>query len=395
MTDFLRRTWAQIDLDALAGNIRAIRGLLAPGCRLMSIVKADAYGHGDRYCARALADHGADWFGVSNIDEALSLRSAGIEQPILILGTTPPEMARALFENRITQTVFSSEYASRLSRAAVQAGATLEAHLKIDTGMNRIGFDGFDADCAGQALEAARLPGLRFEGAFTHFSCADEDSSDAAAYTRAQFERFARVLGELESAGLRLNLRHCCNSAATLRYPEMHLDMVRPGLIQYGLLPDPCCAQIAALTPVMQLKSVVSMVKTIPAGRFVSYGRTLRTERETVVATVPIGYADGYHRSLSNLGEMLLRGRRARVLGRVCMDQLMLDVTHIPGTRPGDEVTVFGSCGGDFLPIESMAAAAGSLNYEMVCLIGKRVPRLYLRNAEPCGVAQYHRLNIS
>lgn len=387
--EFFKRTWAEVDLDILGENIRQIRSFLSPGCKLMCVVKADAYGHGDHYCAREMAKNSADWFAVSNLNEALSLRDAGITLPVLILGTTPPEFAGILSEQNITQTVFSSAYAAALQDAALAAGVVVDVHLKIDTGMGRIGFDGFACGGVGEAAHVAAMSNLHAAGIFTHFASADESTPDAESYTRGQYARFLEMVAALEMRGITFPLKHCCNSAATLRYPEMHLDMVRPGIILYGMFPDPCCADILPLRPAMQLKSSVSMVKTLPENRFVSYGRQWVSPSPTAVATVPIGYADGYHRSLSNKGLMLVHGRRARVIGRVCMDQLMLDVTGIPGVAAGDEVTIIGTDGEEQLPVETMAEAAGSFNYEIVCLIGKRVPRLYLRDGTPCGVAQY------
>ncbi|MCI8623617.1 MAG: alanine racemase [Provencibacterium sp.] len=392
MSDFLRRTWAEVSLDALRHNLTAIRSLLRPGCRLMAVVKADAYGHGDRCCAQEMAEAGADWFGVSNLEEALSLRDAGLVQPILILGTTPPEEAGTLAARQITQTVFCMDYAGRLQAEAARQGVTLNVHIKVDSGMARIGFDGFSPEaCAAEIACAAGFPNLRAEGIFTHFSSADEDGEENDRYTRAQFQRFTAVLQALEQRGIRFAIRHCCNSAATLRFPDMHLDMVRPGLILYGLYPSGCCREHARLLPAMQLKSVVSMVKEIPAGRAVSYGRCFQSGRPLRLATVPIGYADGYHRALSGCGEMLLHGQRAPVAGRVCMDQLMLDVTGIPDVQAEDTVTIFGVDGSAVLPIEEIAEKAGSISYEIVCLIGKRVPRLYLRNGQQCGVARFIR----
>ena len=389
MTDFLRRTWAQIDLDALRHNLAEIRALLREDCMLLGVVKADAYGHGDRWCAREMEECGVNWFGVSNLDEALSLREGGIKSPILIFGTTPPELAGQLAKYRVTQTVFSPEYALELQQSAKSLGVQVDVHIKIDTGMGRIGFDGFDPLCCADEVERVYgYESLRCEGIFTHFSAADDPASDG--YTRAQFARFQAVCGELASRGITFKIRHCCNSAGTLRFPEMHLDMVRPGLILYGLLPDGCCAGKADLHPVMQLKTIVSMVKKVPAGRDISYGRIYTTGEETTIATVPIGYADGYHRALSSKGTMLVRGQEVPVIGRVCMDQLMHDVTGVDGVCAGDEVTVIGRDGACAVTVEQMALCAGStFNYEIVCLIGKRVPRLYLREGKACGVAQY------
>lgn len=391
MTDFLKRTWAEIRLDALTENLAGIRRMLRPGCMLMGVVKADAYGHGDRRCAAFMEQNGVDWFGVSNLDEALSLRGGGITRPILVLGPTPADLAGTLAKAQITQTVFCSEYAEQLSCEAQRQGVRVAAHIKIDTGMGRIGFDSFSLQaCTDAVARAVSLPGLDCGGIFTHFASADEDPPDADDYTRAQYGRFMQVIESLERQGIHFQIRHCCNSAATLRFPSMHLDMVRPGLILYGLYPSGCCKGILPLSPVMQLKSVVSMVKHMPAGRFVSYGRTFSsTAGDTVVATIPIGYADGYHRAFSNQGQMLLHAKPAPVIGRVCMDQLMLDVSAIGGVRAGDEVTVFGADGDAQIPVETLASAAGTINYEVVCLVGKRVPRLYIQNGTPLCAEQY------
>lgn len=391
MIDFLKRTWAQIDLDAVADNYRAIAASLSAGCRVMAIVKADAYGHGAGYVSRTLRAAGATWFGVSNLEEALQLRRAGIADSILILGYTPPEEARRLAEYRITQTVCGREYGEQLSAAAMRAGVRVRVHVKIDTGMSRIGFvcqEKNQLSAAVPEIEAiCRLPGIEAEGAFTHFASADEE--DDGGFTRRQFSLFQEALSLLEQRGVTFALRHCCNSAATLRYPEMHLDMVRPGLILYGLFPAPWMQGTLPLRPAMELKTAVSLVKTVPAGAVVSYGRTVSTERDTTLATVPIGYADGYPRSLSNRAAMLVHGRRATVTGRVCMDQCMLDVSDIPDVREGDVVTVFGKEGGECLPVEEFAALAGTIHYESICLIGKRVPRIFQSGGRRVGQLNY------
>lgn len=391
MTDFLKRTWAEINLDAIQHNFRTIAASLAEGCRAMAIVKADAYGHGAGYVSRALRAAGADWFGVSNLDEALQIRKAGISESILILGYTPPKEAARLAAFGITQTVFDREYGEELSRAAAAAGVKVRIHVKLDTGMSRIGFlcqkEDELAAMADKVAAVCRLPGLIPEGVFTHFASADEEGGEA--FTRLQFSLFRQAIGELEARGVHFVLRHCCNSAATMLYPEMHMDLVRPGLILYGLLPASWLDGRLPLQPAMELKTVVSMVKTVPAGSVVSYGRTYTAESATMLATVPIGYADGYPRCFSNRAEMLVNGRRVPVAGRVCMDQCMLDVSNIADVREGMVVTVFGRDGEASLPVEEFAALSGTINYESICLIGKRVPRIFQSGGRTVGQLNY------
>ena len=358
---------------------------------MMAIVKADAYGHGAAYVSRVLEETGADWFGVSNLEEALQIRKAGITRPILILGYTPACEARRLAANDVTQTVCNEEFGWELSRAACEAGVQVRVHLKMDTGMSRIGFlcqrEQELTEAVDQAERVCRLPGLIPEGIFTHFASADEEAGEA--FTRLQFALFEGIIARLAERGIRFALKHCCNSAATLLYPEMHMDLVRPGLILYGLLPAPWLDGRLPLRPAMELKTAVSMVKEVPAGSVVSYGRTYTTQTATALATVPIGYADGYPRSFSNRASMLVKGSRASVVGRVCMDQCMLDVTGIPGVREGMMVTVFGRDQGEILPVEEFAALSGTINYESICLIGKRVPRVFLRGGQPVGQLNY------
>jgi len=379
---YLRRTWSEIDLSALEHNARLIRSVL-DGVKWMSIVKADSYGHGAQTVPRIFEKCGADWFGVSNLDEALALRDGGVKKPILILGTTPPEYAALMRENDITQTVYSPEYARLLSERAASAGVSLNVHIKLDTGMGRIGFrctgeDDMDLD----AVESVcRLPSLSPTGVFTHFPSADEDTEEAARYTRHQFALFTEAIEKLEKRGVSFELRHCCNSAATLYYPEMHLDMARPGLIQYGIFPGKVLPELD-FRPAMQLKTVISMVKRVPAGSPISYGRTYYTDKPTVVATAPIGYADGYFRNLSGRSYMLVHGRPAPVIGRVCMDQLMLDVTGIEDVRAGDVATVFGSDGDAVLSADKLAELSGTISYEILTRIGRRVPRVFINAAE-------------
>ena len=391
MTDYLKRTWAQINLDAIEHNFKTISAKITAGCRAMAIVKADAYGHGAGYVSQTLQKAGASWFGVSNLDEALQIREAGIVKPILILGYTPPKEAARLASFQITQTVFTRDYGEQLSLEAVKAGVQVRIHIKIDTGMSRIGFlcqrDSDALRAVEDVQEVCSLSGLIAEGIFTHFASADEKQDDG--YTRCQFEHFIQVINELENRGVHFSLRHCCNSAATILYPEMHLDMVRLGIILYGLAPSPWMEGLLPFIPAMELKTVISMTKTIPAQTQISYGRTFTTGKETTLATVPIGYADGYPRSMSNRAHMLVNGKRAPVVGRVCMDQCMLDVTDIKGAHEGMSVTVFGHDNGAFLPVEEFASLSGTINYETVCLIGKRVPRVFQSGGQTIGQLNY------
>lgn len=383
---FLKRTWAEVSLDNITHNYREIRSYIRPGCRIMAIVKADAYGHGANVVAKELDAAGADYFGVSNIEEATQLRHAGIEKPILILGFTPAESAGELIRQRLTQTVFNADYAKALSDAAIKAGGRITAHIKVDTGMGRIGFlhNGQGGDTGlKEILDAAKLRGLLFEGVFTHFSVSDEPDN---VFTRLQFERFTDAVEKLRRSGLNFEICHCCNSAGLLNDPDMQLDMVRPGIILYGLTPAAGMPLPISLKPAMTLKTVVSQVKTLEANLPVSYGMIYHTHKNTVVATLPVGYADGFMRILSNRADVLVNGHRARVVGRVCMDQCMADVSSIPGVAAGDTVTLIGADGSEAVTMEEFAANMGTVNYEVICLIGKRVPRVFYRGGENVGV---------
>lgn len=390
MEHWLKRTWAEIDLDALEYNYRQIRAVTAPQSRVMAVIKADAYGHGAVEVARTLASAGADWFGVSNLEEGIQLRNAGITQPILVLSYTPPEEAVRLAEYAITQTVIHAEHGRRLEQAAAVAGVKVRVHVKVDTGMTRVGFPYTDATAERtlrEIEEIFRLPHIETEGIFTHFAVSDEEAGEA--FTRRQFADFTDAVEQLARRGVTFKLRHCCNSAAVMRFPEMHLDMVRPGLILYGLMPSPFLGEKLSLRPVMALKTKISMVKTVEAGKAISYGCTYTTEKERRIATVPIGYADGYSRKLSNRGYMLVDGSAAPIVGRVCMDQCMLDVSDVPSAEEGMTAVVFGSDKGAALPVELPATWSDTVNYEVVCEIGKRVPRLFVRQGAIVGQLNY------
>ena len=389
MKPFYRRTWAQIDLDALQFNIHQIRAQLPDSVQVMAVVKADAYGHGDRMIAQTLEREGVSFFAVSNISEAISLRRGGIDAPVLILGYTPPEAATDLADFRISQAVFSAEYAQMLSEAAAEAGITLNCHIKLDTGMSRIGFDASDAAAAADEIEQiCSLPGLNCCGMFSHFSSADSRDSLSDAYTAMQRSRFDAVRAVLEARGIVFPLYHIQNSAGIAFRESDGMQLARAGIILYGCPPSGEPLPFA-LKPVMSLYSIISMVKEIEPGTSVSYNRTFMAKKPTRVATVPIGYADGYPRTLSNKGYMLLHGKRAPIIGNICMDQLMLDVTDIPEAKCGDTVTVVGTDGAQSLTFSDLAAQCGTINYELMCLIGRRVPRVYCEKGETLSVVNY------
>ena len=368
------RTWTEIDLSNLEHNYRALRAMLPQGCRFLGVVKADAYGHGAVPVARRLEQLGAEYLAVACLDEALELRQAGITTPILILGYTPVERANSLLDNGITQTVYDVDMARALSDAAAAAGKTLKIHVKADTGMSRLGWlcGGEDQSAAVEAIaQVCALPGLEAEGIYTHFANADGDED----YTMLQFTRFLDLLEALKDKGITFAIRHCAASAAALKFPCTHLDMVRPGIALYGHYPDPSCEGLdgPGLRPVMTLKTRVASVKTVPAGTPVSYGCTHVLDRETRLAALTIGYADGLPRLCSDKLEVLIGGQRAPVVGRICMDMCMADVTGLD-VAPGDEVEVFG----EHLPIEDVAALAGTIQYELLCAVSPRVHRAYL-----------------
>ena len=385
-TAFDAHCWAEIDLDALVHNFRLIQEKAAPAA-VCAVVKADAYGHGDGMIARTLAEAGAAWFAVSSLAEARRLRRGGIEQPILILGMTRPECAGALAAEGVTQAVYSLEYARALSRAAEAAGVTVEGHLKIDTGMGRIGFGAcrdFEGAVSG-LLECRGMKGLSVTGAFQHFSVADSLTEDDRRYTEGQYALFRRVVQRLEAAGP-LKTVHCSNSAGLTAHPEWSGDMVRAGVILYGQDPS---AEVAfpGLRPVMALKTVVSQVKDLAPGDCVGYGRTYTADRALRAASVCCGYADGYPRCLSNLGVASIHGKPAPVIGRVSMDQIVLDVSAVPGVSAGDEATLLGAAPAD--GFAQAAEKAGTISYELLCAVSRRVPRVYLRGDEIVEMLDY------
>lgn len=361
-----KRTWAEIDLSALQKNYETVRRQVGDGVQVMAVVKANAYGHGVEHVAPFLDTLGAHRFGVSCLQEALELRQMGIQKPILILGYTPAEYFPLLAEYDLTQTVFCREDGEHLSRIGETAGRRIRVHLALDTGMGRIGFDAFDAEKAAEEVaEVAALPGLLPEGLFTHFAVADTDGEEA--YTEAQFRRFIAVRDRLLEKGMKF-LCHVANSAGTFLNKEYHLDMVRAGIVLYGLEPG---GRDNPYWPVMSVKTRIAMVKTLPAGRDISYGRRYTTEKTVKVATLTAGYADGYPRALSGKGEVVINGFVAPIIGTVCMDQMMADVTGIP-CQAGDEAVLIGAP----LDLNRLASEAKTIHYELVCGVSKRVPRV-------------------
>ncbi len=378
---------AEIDLKAIAHNIKELRRITHPKAGLMAVVKANAYGHGAIEVAQCALQNGAAALGVARIEEGIQIRKAGIDVPVLIFGYTHPELAADLLAYELTQTVYSLTSAQALSRTAAPQRKTIKIHLKVDTGMGRLGLlphkfqpdksVAINANAIEETLAIAGLEGLELEGIFTHFATAD---SVDKSYAEGQLDLFMNYLNRLRTAGLETPVRHAANSAALIDMPHSHLDMVRPGIATYGLYPsDEVNKKQVLLRPAMSLKAQIIHLKQVPAGFKVSYGITHETRKATRIATVPIGYADGLNRLLSSRGQMLVHGRRAPIIGRVCMDLTMLDVGHIDHVRMGDEVVIFGQQSNEILPVDEMAALLNTINYEIVSTITARVPRVYLK----------------
>jgi len=387
------RAWAQVSLDAIANNISEIRRVVQPPAKILAVVKADAYGHGFLEVTRTLLDNGADALGVAFIDEAIQLRNCNISHPIIILGHTPPEYADILVKNDIIATVFSKSLATAISYAAFKRKKTAKIHIKVDTGMGRVGFVYNDDLATREAtiddiLEIAQLPNIEIEGIFTHFARADERDR---AFTELQFARFMDLCEKLEARGLSVPVKHAANSAAVIQYPEMHLDMVRPGIILYGCYPSEEVDKTRLnLIPAMEFRASVTQVKWVEKDTPISYGGTFVTADKTKVATIPVGYADGLSRVLSGKASVIANDKKVPIIGNICMDQCMIDATSVNNIDVDDEIILFGRNNQNLeIPVEEVAKLTGTINYETLCIVGRRIPRVYTRDGKIVDVLNY------
>ena len=386
--NFTRRAvWAQIDLDAAAHNMRQIRKHVGPDVKIAAVVKANAYGHGSVELAKTFAENGADCFAVSSLDEAVELRRyAHIDKEIFILGHTDARRTEELLTYDIEPAVFNLKNAEFISQEAQRLGKTLRVHIAVDTGMSRVGFQ-VNEFSVSEIKAIAALPNIEIRGMFTHFAVSDIKDKT---FTREQYGHFRWMCKRMEEEGIHIALRHCCNSAAALELPEYYCDMVRPGIIMYGCEPSPDVdIKPYDLRPVMSLRCCIAHVKLIDAGATVSYGRHYTAPSRRKIATLPVGYADGYSRILSGKVDVLYHGHRVPQVGAICMDQCMIDVSGEANVHAGDEVVLFGRQGDSFIPIEEIAAVCGTINYEIMCNISRRVPRVYMKNGKVVGREEY------
>ncbi|MEI7027288.1 alanine racemase [Paenibacillus sp. y28] len=376
MERFYRATRVEVSLDALAGNLRAFREVLPVGMKTMAVVKGNAYGHGAVKVAEEAVACGVDYLGVAFLDEALELRQAGITAPVLVLGFTGPEGLDVARDHDVTLTVFTDEVLAALQQMPEESHK-LKIHVKLDTGMGRIGLHE-EATAVDFIQRAIACPGVEVEGLFTHYACADETDKS---YTLEQHRRFQAIVDRFAQHGRRFALLHAGNSATAIDMPELSFNMVRLGISMYGMYPsEEVNKSRIELQPVLSYKTRVVMVKTVPQGTAISYGATYRAAGEEKIATLPVGYADGFSRMLSGKCEAIVRGRRVPVVGRICMDQCMLNVSGVPDVQPGDEVVLIGRQGDAVLAVEEVAAALGTINYEVTCMVSNRVPRVYIRD---------------
>lgn len=370
----MRPVWAEVNLCSVVSNLKEVRRSIPNTTKVMAIVKANAYGHGAGPVAKKMVENGVEYLGVALLSEAVQLREYGISSPILILGYTPEDDYPILIRNNITQTIFTHRQAELLSQAADNLKKNVRIHIKVDTGMGRIGFQP-DQQAIQEIKKIAALPALEIEGLFTHL--AKSDARDKS-YTSMQLQKYFWVCNELKKSGINVALKHAANSAAIIDIPEADFDLVRPGIMLYGLYPsDEVDISRIHLRQAMALKANICHVKNVKAGVNIGYGCTYTTTRAAKIATLPLGYADGYTRLLSNKGVALVRGQRVPIVGRICMDQCMLDVSEVDDAEMGDEAVLFGKQGKDFLSIDEVAELIGTINYEIVCMISARVPRIY------------------
>jgi alanine racemase len=384
--DEVRPVWAEINLDNLAHNIKEVRRVTKKDALVTAVVKANAYGHGSIMAAKIFLENGADRLAVATLSEGIELRRAGIKAPILILGCTPEHQAKFAIENDIIQTVCSYENAKVLSDIAKSMDDIAKIHIKIDTGMSRIGFR-VEEKTIDEIVKISKLSNLYMEGIFTHFAKADEKDKT---FTEKQFEKFQWVIDKLEKRDIHIPIKHVSNSAGIIDLPQYNLDMVRGGIMIYGLYPsNEVCKDRVSLKPAMKLKAKISNLKVVPKRTGISYGQIFITNRESKIATIPIGYADGFTRLLTSKGEVSIKGNRVPIVGNICMDQCMVDVTDIPDVEIGDEVILFGD-GKDNSPhIDEIAKKLGTINYEIVCMVGRRVPRVYIKNGNIVNIVDY------
>jgi len=379
-------SWAEVDLDAIAYNIRGLKKHVGDKVLLGPVLKGDAYGHGAVEVSKTVLANGADWVIVNRSNEGVELRQAGIDAPILVLGYTLPQEAKRLVRWNLKATVNNMEQIAALSAAAARRGKSVDVHVKLDTGLGRQGV--LPDESLAFVTDVAATPHVRIEGMYTHFSVADEGAADSVAYTRRQFEIFMETRELLKRAGYEFPLYHVCNTAATLNSPEMHLDLVRCGSAVEGIYPSADVSRSVDLRPSMSLKSHIARVKTLPAGSAISYGRTYVTAAPTRVALVPVGYGDGYRRDLSNKGLILVHGQRAPIIGRVCMDQCMVDVTHIPDVALHDEAVLIGRQGNDEISGEEIGKWLGTNAFDIMTGFTSRIPRVYIRGGKVVGVKE-------
>ena len=381
-----RPVWAEINLDNLAHNMREVRRITKKGTLVTAVVKANAYGHGSIEASKIFLENGADRLAVATLSEGVELRRAGIKAPILILGFIPESQNHIAIENDIIETIFNYESAEAISDTAKKMNKVAKIHIKIDSGMGRIGFRPENKSIE-EIVKISKLPNIMIEGMFTHFAKADETDKS---FTRKQFERYKWVVEELKKRGITIPVKHISNSAAIIDMPEYNLDMVRGGIIIYGLYPsDEVDKKKISLKPAMTLKAKISNLKIVPKETGISYGQIFVTDKESKIATIPIGYADGFTRMLTSKAEVLVGGKRAPIVGKICMDQCMVDVTDVEDVKIGDEVILFGDGSNGCPHIDEIAEKLGTINYEIVCMVGRRVPRVYVKEGKIVKIVDY------
>lgn len=381
------RVYAKIDLDAIAYNMEQMKQNIRPETKVMAVIKADGYGHGAVQIAEMMERWNYIWgFAVATLDEAVVLRTEGIQKPILVLGCVFPDQYMEMLKHEIRMNIYTEEMAESISRMAAREGKTAYMHIKLDTGMSRLGF-GINEQSVETIKRISKMPNVNMEGIFTHFTKADEKDKS---FTKKQIQEFVWMTERLKEKNVRFTYEHCSNSAGIIDVPEANFDIVRAGISTYGLYPSEEVDKTnVKLKPALALKSHVAFVKEIERGTPVSYGGTFVAKEKMKIATIPVGYADGYPRSLSNKGYVLIRGKKAPILGRVCMDQFMVDVTQIEGVSFGDKVTMIGKDGNEILPVEVLSELSGRFNYEFVCDLGKRIPRVYVRDGKIAEQVDY------